>query len=124
MPNYLEYQKSISKELLSIKDRLRNFIDNHHWPEDGRYKEIILTDILRKHLPKSVSVGTGFVMGEQGLSTQVDIIIYRNDFPVMFRQSDFVIVVPEPVLGIIEVKSHITGATQLTQVIDKLSVAS
>ena len=83
MPNYLEYQKSISKELLSIKDRLRNFIDDHHWPEDGRYKEIILTDILRKHLPKSVSVGTGFVMGEQGLSTQVDIIIYRNDFPVM-----------------------------------------
>ena len=63
-------------------------------------------------------------MGEQGLSTQVDIIIYRNDFPVMFRQSDFVIVVPEAVLGIIEVKSRITGATQLTQVIDKLSVAS
>ena len=51
MPNYLEYQKSISKELLSIKGRLRNFIDDHHWPEDGRYKEIILTDILRKHLP-------------------------------------------------------------------------
>ena len=124
MPNYLEYQKSISKELLSIKDRLRNFIDDHHWPEDGRYKEIILTDILRKHLPKSVSVGTGFVMGEQGLSTQVDIIIYRNDFPVMFRQSDFVIVVPEAVLGIIEVKSRITGATQLTQVVDKLSVAA
>ena len=47
MPNYLEYQKSISKELLSIKDRLRNFIDDHHWPEDGRYKELILTDILR-----------------------------------------------------------------------------
>ena len=67
MPNYLEYQKSISKELLSIKGRLRNFIDDHHWPEDGRYKEIILTDILRKHLPKSVSVGTGFVvnLGEQ-----------------------------------------------------------
>lgn len=63
-------------------------------------------------------------MGEQGLSTQVDIIIYRNDFPVMFRQSDFVIVVPEAVLGIIEVKSRITEATQLTQVIDKLSVAS
>lgn len=73
---------------------------------------------------KSVSVGTGFVMGEQGLSTQIDIIIYRNDFPVMFRQSDFVIVVPEAVLGIIEVKSRITGATQLTQVVDKLSVAA
>ena len=124
MPNYLEYQKSLSKELLSIKDRLRNFIDDHHWPEDGRYKEIILSDILRKHLPKSVSVGTGFVMGEQGLSTQVDIIIYRNDVPVMLQQADFVIVVPEAVLGIIEVKSCIMGATQLTQVIEKLSAVS
>lgn len=76
MPNYLEYQKSISSELISIKDRLRNFIDDHHWPEDGRYKEIILSDILRKHLPKSVSVGTGFIVCEQGLSTQIDIIIY------------------------------------------------
>ena len=52
------------------------------------------------------------------------VIIYRNDFPVIFRQSDFVIVVPEAVLGIIEVKSRITGATQLTQVVDKLSVAA
>ena len=34
MPNYIEYQQSISKELLSIKDRVRNFIDNHHWGED------------------------------------------------------------------------------------------
>lgn len=51
MPNYVEYQKSISNELLSIKDRVRNFIDDHHWGEDGRYKEIILSHIVRQHLP-------------------------------------------------------------------------
>lgn len=121
MPNYIDYQKSISKELSSIKDRLRNFIDNHHWPEDGRYKEIILADILRKHLPKNVSVGTGFIMGENGLSTQTDIIVYRNDVPVMFQQADFVIVVPESVLGIIEVKSSINDSTALCGAIDKTS---
>lgn len=49
MPNYVEYQKSISNELLSIKDRVRNFIDDHHWGEDGRYKEIILSHIVRQH---------------------------------------------------------------------------
>ena len=38
MPNYIEYQQSISKELMSIKDRVRNFIDNHHWGEDGRWQ--------------------------------------------------------------------------------------
>lgn len=62
MPNYIEYQQSISKELMSIKDRVRNFIDNHHWGEDGRYKEIILSHVLRQHLPKGISVGTGFVV--------------------------------------------------------------
>ena len=121
MPNYLEYQKSISSELISIKDRLRNFIDDHHWPEDGRYKEIILSDILRKHLPKSVSVGTGFIAHEQGLSTQIDIIIYKNDFPLMFQQADFIIATPDAVLGIIEVKSTISNASQLKEAISKLS---
>lgn len=38
MPDYQAYQKSISEELISIKDRVRYFIDNHHWAEDGRYK--------------------------------------------------------------------------------------
>ena len=49
MPNYIEYQKSISNELISVKNRVRNFIDGRHWGEDGRYKEIILSEILKKH---------------------------------------------------------------------------
>lgn len=107
MPNYMAYQKSISDELISIKDRVRNFIDGHHWGEDGRYKEIILSHTLRQHLPKSVSVGTGFVVRNNKLTKQIDIIVYRNDFPLMFKQDDFIIAPSESVLGIIEVKSRI-----------------
>lgn len=81
MPNYVEYQKSISNELLSIKDRVRNFIDDHHWGEDGRYKEIILSHIVRQHLPNGVSVGTGFVSNADRITKQVDIIVYRDDCP-------------------------------------------
>ena len=44
MPNHINYRKSISEELISTKDRVRNFIDNRHWGEDGRYKEIILSE--------------------------------------------------------------------------------
>lgn len=58
MPDYAAYQKSISDELMSVKDRVRNFIDDRHWGEDGRYKEIILSHTLRQHLPERVSVGT------------------------------------------------------------------
>ena len=108
MPNYVEYQKSISNELLSIKDRVRNFIDDHHWGEDGRYKEIILSHIVRQHLPNGVSVGTGFVSNADRITKQVDIIMYRDDCPLLFKQDDFVIAPAECVLGIIEVKSRIT----------------
>lgn len=108
MPDYLKYQQSISNELISIKDRVRNFIDDHHWGEDGRYKEIILSHTLRQHLPERVSVGTGFVVSDNELTKQIDIIVYSDDFPLMFKQDDFIIAPSESVLGIIEVKSRIT----------------
>lgn len=108
MPNYIEYQQSISRELLSIKDRVRNFIDNHHWGEDGRYKEIILSHVLRQHLPKGVTVGTGFVVNNGNITKQIDIIVYRDDIPLLFKQDDFIIAPAECVLGIIEVKSQAT----------------
>lgn len=109
MPDYLDYQRSISNELLSIKDRVKNFIDNNHWGEDGRYKEIILSHVLRHHLSKGTSVGTGFIVTESGnITKQIDIIIYRDDYPLLFKQDDFVILSAECVLGIIEVKSCVT----------------
>ncbi|HIT92431.1 MAG TPA: hypothetical protein IAD11_05850 [Candidatus Stercorousia faecigallinarum] len=106
MPNYKHYRESISNELISIKDRVRDFVQ--HFPEDGRYKEIILKNILSRHLPKTVSIGTGFVMCDNHESTsQIDIIIYDNKIPPLFQIDDFVIVVKESVVGIIEVKSTI-----------------
>jgi hypothetical protein len=102
----MAYRKSISDELMSIKDRARNFVK--HWPEDGRYKEIILKNVLKKHLPKTVSVGTGFVVDDnEKCTTQIDIIVYSNTIPPLFCIEDFIIVAKESVLGIIEVKTKI-----------------
>lgn len=106
MPDYKHYRESISNELISMKDRVRDFVK--HFPEDGRYKEIILKNVLLRHLPKTVSIGTGFVMCDNHQSTsQIDIIIYDNRIPPLFQIGDFVIVVKESVVGIIEVKSTI-----------------
>lgn len=116
MPNYMDYQQSISNELISIKDRVRNFIDDRHWGEDGRYKEIILSEMLKRHLPKNVSVGTGFVVNQDNITTQIDIIVYDNKYPFMFEQGDFVIVPSESVLGIVEVKSSLDVAKSKTAV--------
>lgn len=108
MPDYLSYQKSISAELLSIRNRVRYFIGNHHWGEDGRYKEVILKECIRDKLPSSVNIGTGFVIcGGDEITTQIDLIVYRSEIPSLFKKEDFVILPREAVLGIIEVKSKL-----------------
>ncbi|AOZ92574.1 DUF6602 domain-containing protein [Paenibacillus crassostreae] len=102
------YHSSISKEFSVIKDRVRLLIGNSHWGEEGRYKEVILMNYLKKHLPSNLSVGTGFIMkygDNESISTQIDLIIYENNCPIIFNEGDFVIVHPRNVVGVIEVKS-------------------
>lgn len=109
MPNYMDYQTSIARELTSAKDRVRNFIDNNHWGEDGRYKEEILKEVLADKLPSYASVGTGFVACDNNrASSQIDIIVYDNNIPLLFKKGDFVIVAKEAVLAIVEVKTDVS----------------
>lgn len=118
----MKYQQSIAAEFLAIKDRVRVFIDNHHWGEDGRYKEVIIMNYLRKILPSSVSVGTGFVKNNSNeLTSQIDIIVYKESSPKLFSEGDFVILMPESVVCIIEVKSTSTHSI-LSRTDDGLSV--
>lgn len=119
MPNYIEYQQSIATEFKAYENRVRNIIDGHHWGEDGRYKEIILINYLKRVLPQNVSVGTGFAKSNKGITNQIDIIIYDATFPMLFSEGDFVIVIPESVLGIIEVKSNINNGRSLEEYIKK-----
>lgn len=118
MPNYLEYQKSIATEFKAYESRVRNLIDNANWAEDGRYKEIILMNYLRRILPQNINVGTGFVRSGEMITKQIDIIIYDNTFPLLFSSGDFIIACGESVLGFIEVKTKITPS-QITNYINK-----
>lgn len=95
--------------MTSAKDRVRNFIDNNHWGEDGRYKEEILKEVLADKLPSYASVGTGFVACDNNrASSQIDIIVYDNNIPLLFKKGDFVIVAKEAVLAIVEVKTDVS----------------
>jgi hypothetical protein len=118
MANTREFQESITQELNIIKNRVRNLIGNAHWGEEGRYKEAVLKNVLRKFLPKNLSVGTGFILAANGnndedniLSRQIDIIIYDNTLPLLFSEGDFILTTLSNVRGIIEVKSRITHNT-------------
>lgn len=110
--NLQEYHKSINDEFKILQNRVRNLVT--HWPEDGRYKEIILQNILKRFLPKNIDVLTGFCIraidrGRSEQSKQIDIILYDTAFPVLFREANFAIVPPEGIVGIIEVKSNINN---------------
>ena len=113
------YHESISTELLASRNRVRYFIGSNHWPEDGRFKEILLMNYLKKILPSNVTVGTGFVKNGEETTNQIDLIIYDNSVPTLFSEGDFVVVLPESVYGIIEVKSKLRLGKSISNTIAK-----
>ncbi|WP_291329373.1 DUF6602 domain-containing protein [Desulfovibrio sp. UCD-KL4C] len=124
--NAIEYQKSLSKELEIVKNRVRSLIGSRHWGEEGRFKEAVLKNMLRKVLPKNRSVGTGFIVNSNDstqLSKQIDIIVYDSDLPVLFSEGDFIITTMENVKAVVEVKSSIgNGNNTLNRVVEDFNL--
>lgn len=118
MPNFDLYHKSLAAELAAVKNRVRNLI--RHSPTDGSYKEVVLRNVLKRHLPESVFVGTGFVVTATTPSTQIDVLIVDKDKPRLFWDGDFVIVTPEAVRAAIEVKTSLDGPSKIKEAIRKL----
>ncbi len=104
----LAYFRSLSLELTSQRDRVRQLIGGRHWPTDGHWKESVLRAVLRRTVGGAAHVGSGFVVAGEQSSTQVDLLLYRRSSPVLFRDGDLVIVPVEGVRGLIEVKSCLT----------------
>jgi hypothetical protein len=105
------YFLSLNKELDALKNRVRNFINNNHWLTDGEWKESVLRSFLRRHLPKNVEIGRGFIITNEKPSSQIDVLIYDSTKPLLFQDGDLVFVTPDAVLGIIEVKTSLTQTT-------------
>lgn len=114
-----KYYKSLSSELESLKNRVRNFIHDSHWQTDGEWKESVLRSILLRNIPETARIGRGFIIKKDYASTQIDVLIYRHDTPVFFRDGDLVFIPPEGVLGIIEVKTNL-NTTSLENALSKL----
>ena len=113
------YFKSLSQELSSLKNRVRNFIKDKHWLSDGEWKESVLRASLLRCLPADIKVGRGFIYTPDALSTQIDVLLYGADAPLLFKDGDLVIVQPEAVRGVIEVKTNLDKA-KLKKAISKI----
>lgn len=120
--NIIEYHKSTSKELIAIKDRVRNLIK--HWGVDGRHQEAVIKTMIKRFLPEKYNIANGFVVcqtdirGKHTPSKEIDLLIYDTSYPVLFRDNDFVIITSDAVVGIIEVKANIKNQG-FKKVIDK-----
>ncbi len=119
--DFLEYHKSIARELDATKDRVRRLIGDRHWQTDGEHKEAVLRKVLRNYLPESVRVGRGFVCFSNDASSQIDVLITANDKPTLFKDGELALVTPDAVAAIIEVKTSLTSVSELRQALEKLS---
>ena len=116
------FWSSIANELGAAKDRVRNLIGAKHWQTDGTHKEIILRNVIKRYLPETLKVCTGFVYKSSGaVSTQIDLLIINRSCYTLFKEGDLVIVTPHAVRGIIEVKTRCEGTSELKEVLARLA---
>ena len=110
--DFLEYHRSIAAELAAVKDRIRHLTP--HRLTSGMFKEAALRSVLRRHLPESLLIGSGFIVNKQGVcSTQIDLLLVDATYPTLFKDGDLLVVTPDAVRGIIEVKTTLSGEQEL-----------
>ena len=102
------YFESLGQELGALKQRVRHLIADANWQTDGEWKESVIRQVLRRHLPATAVIGRGFVVTAQSATSRLDVLIHDGAKPVLFRDGDLVFVTPDAVFGIIEVKSRVS----------------
>lgn len=119
-PDFQSFHNSITDELFSIKNRIESLVKNH-WLTVGEDKETALRSLLRRYLPESVIVGRGFIVTDDECSSQIDILIVDASKPTVFKDGDLLIVRPDSVLCVIEVKKTLKSHKSIVQAIIKLT---
>ncbi|WSH63663.1 DUF6602 domain-containing protein [Rhizobium ruizarguesonis] len=98
------FAASFAHELTTQAERIGQLVA--HGPTKGGYREELLRELLQRHIPQRFHAATGFI---DGRDEQLDIIVYDQiDYAPVFRAGNLVVVPPESVRAIIEVKSQLT----------------
>lgn len=104
-----QYYISVGKEIQSQFDRVLSLVDDARLAS-GEWKEQLIRNYLIKYLPKRFAVGRGYIKNPytKTCSKQIDIIIYDQlTYAPYFQDRDLVILPPESVVAVIEIKSGI-----------------
>ncbi len=112
------YSASFANELASQSEQLGRLIG--HGSTVGTEREELFRALLERHVPRRYHVATGFV---DGLDPQFDVLIYDQvDYAPLLRAGNLVVVPPEAVRAVIEIKSTL-NSTSLPDALDHLSSA-
>lgn len=111
--NWKAYLGSIAAEAAARVDRVRYLIGDQHWLSSGEWHEAIVRSLLRAHLPDRFEVSTGFVRWYDGIvSRQIDVLVWdRLRTAPLLHDGEFVILPPDGVVAVVEVKTTLTGST-------------
>jgi len=126
------YAGMIGDEFSSKVNRLAQIIGTTHELSVGQYKESLLRSCIESFIPRRYSVGTGFIvftgkgrrqdisidmnvdlmnLKDHTVSHQLDVVVFDDsNYPPLFRDKEFVILRPESVRTIIEVKGFLKKA--------------
>lgn len=110
---------ALNNEVLS-ELRLASSID--HPGESGRAREQIITRFLRRLLPSSYEVSTGFVIDAVGgISRQVDLVIHRTGYHPVLEIGGVHHFLIESVAAVIENKASIASSADLLGALENIA---
>lgn len=110
--------ESLDKE---VKNRLEMASVIGHPGESGRARENIIGEFLRRLIPQTFGIDTGFVIDSLGaISKQIDIVVYRTDHHPVFEIGGIKHFLVESVVAVIENKARITSLAQLNKALDNI----
>jgi hypothetical protein len=105
------YVRSLSEELRSRSDRVRQLIGDAHWFHDGNHKEELLAEVLIRHLPTRYSVSRGFLITpdtQPDCSREQDLLILdASNHPFLFKSAGLSITFSSSVAAALSVKTSV-----------------
>lgn len=104
----VDFVRSWSLELDAAANRVRQLIGSRHWLSDGKHKEAILKNFLKKYINNKMIVSSGFIVPclSGTPSGEIDILIVSPDMGLPWlSESEIVITPPENVIAHMHVKS-------------------
>lgn len=114
-------KKIMDSLVQEVHNQLRLATAIKHPGESGRARENALAAFIRRLVPRSFGVDTGFVIDSQGeISRQIDIVIYRTDYHPVFEIGGVKHFLVESVVAVIENKARITTRAQLKSALENI----